>query len=231
MHFTESAGKALALDGSFFTKPKTNQANHALRKLVSEANPRIAVSGIMNEAGVFSILYSQRNRLYAFRDVAGFKPLFHGHNRRLVAFASERKALWKIGLTNVQRIPPGQLYTATSKGMSRSDLAHFSRSASDKTLTMDQASSRLQRLLKKSIQRIAKNEDKLTVAFSGGLDSSLTAALAKETGVLVELVTVGLSGSRNWPLLRHMPDNWICRSRWRHSAQTLWRGMCVELFG
>jgi asparagine synthase (glutamine-hydrolysing) len=193
--FAESAGDVLALDGSFFEMNETRQADYALRRLVSKADPRIAVSGILSQPGVFSVLCVRTNRLYAFRDAAGCKPLFCGRNRRLVAFASERKALWKIGLTNVRRVLPGQLYAVCPKGMSRSRLMRFPRSVAKKALTMEDASSRLEGLLKRSIQRIVRNEDRVAVAFSGGLDSGLTAALAKETGVSVELVTVGLSGS------------------------------------
>jgi asparagine synthase (glutamine-hydrolysing) len=60
---------------------------------------------------------------------------------------------------------------------------------------MERASPLLVGLLRKSIQRTVKNNNGVAVAFSGGLDSSLTAALAKETGVSVELVTVGLPGA------------------------------------
>lgn len=40
-----------------------------------------------------------------------------------------------------------------------------------------------------------RNEDRVALAFSGGLDSGLTAALAKETNISVKLVAVGLPGS------------------------------------
>jgi len=194
-HFMESAGKTLALNGSLYMKPETGQGKYVLRKLISKSNPRTAVSNIMREPGVFSILFSYRKSLYAFRDPVGFKPLFCAHNRRLTAFASERKALWKIGLTDVQGVPPGQLYKVNSNGTSESVLTRFSRTSRSSTLTMERASSLLAGLLRKSIQRTVKNNNGVAVAFSGGLDSSLTAALAKETGVSVELVTVGLPGA------------------------------------
>jgi asparagine synthase (glutamine-hydrolysing) len=191
----ESAGKTLALNGSLYMKPETGQGKYVLGKLISKSTPRTAVSNIMREPGVFSILFSYRKSLYAFRDPVGFKPLFCAHNRRLTAFASERKALWKIGLTDVQRVPPGQLYKVNSNGTSKSVLSRFSRTSRSSTLTMERASPLLVGLLRKSIQRTVKNNNGVAVAFSGGLDSSLTAALAKETGVSVELVTVGLPGA------------------------------------
>jgi len=194
-HFADSAENALALDGTLFNGAKTKQADYVLHKLMSKANPRKSLSDIMNTPGVFSVLYCQKNRLYAFRDVVGFKPLFYGRNRQLVAFASERKALMKLGLERLQRVQPGWLYAANPKGMSKSSSIHFSRGLSNRTLTMEHASSRLETLLKRSIQRAVGGVERVAVAFSGGLDSSLTAVLAKERGIQVELVAVGLLGS------------------------------------
>jgi asparagine synthase (glutamine-hydrolysing) len=60
---------------------------------------------------------------------------------------------------------------------------------------MSTAAIRLKELLEESIRRLTRFESKVAVAFSGGLDSSLTAVLAKQIGVPVELIAVGLKNS------------------------------------
>jgi asparagine synthase (glutamine-hydrolysing) len=53
----------------------------------------------------------------------------------------------------------------------------------------------LSRFVARSIKRITHFNGKIAVAFSGGLDSAVTAAVAKKVGVELEAVSVGLSGS------------------------------------
>lgn len=192
--FSESSQMALALDGSFFRKTRATQASSIKRQLSSKSTAKTAVLAMMKEPGVFSALYYRKGHLYAFRDSIGFKPLFFGFNVRFVAFASERKALWQIGLTNVHRVRPGHLYVASSRGISTSDLTHLPRPHRH-AMTLQESSLELKHLLTKSIQCVTRDQDRLAVAFSGGLDSSLTATLAKQINPNVELIAVGLSGS------------------------------------
>lgn len=43
------------------------------------------------------------------RDPVGVKPLYYGKNGKISAFASERKALWNIGIMEVNSLPPGHI--------------------------------------------------------------------------------------------------------------------------
>jgi len=62
-------------------------------------------------------------------------------------------------------------------------------------MSLQEASSQLARLLRQSIRRITRDVDRIAVAFSGGLDSALTAHLARQVHPEVHLFSVGLSGS------------------------------------
>jgi asparagine synthase (glutamine-hydrolysing) len=147
----------------------------------------------MSEPGGFSILVSRGTKIFAFRDTNGVKPLYFAADRRLTAFASERKALWSIGLTKTNRVSPGKLYTISRHGINEARLIQFKRPQENR-MTFAQSKTQLVRVLKRSIRRITTRIGRVAVAFSGGLDSALTAALAK-TKCEVELVSVGLSGS------------------------------------
>jgi asparagine synthase (glutamine-hydrolysing) len=61
-----------------------------------------------------------------------------------------------------------------------------------KPITMQTAVKKLQRLLKRSIKERVSGLKEVAVAFSGGLDSSLIACLAKNLGVDVHLIYVSL---------------------------------------
>jgi len=51
------------------------------------------------------------------RDAIGVRQLYYGQNSQLAAFASERKALWKIGLKEpTLRIHPGSALIITPDG-------------------------------------------------------------------------------------------------------------------
>ena len=62
-------------------------------------------------------------------------------------------------------------------------------------MTMDYAAARLKQLLQRSIRLITSDVNRVAVAFSGGLDSAITALLAKQANLQVELISTGLRGS------------------------------------
>jgi asparagine synthase (glutamine-hydrolysing) len=189
-HFLESERAVLAFDGSFFQQP--NQVKFAQRHL-RKRTVRDAARTLMSVPGEFAALGILRSRLFAFRDLNGLKPLYCAGGRGHWAFASERKALWKIGLRNVERVPPGRLYSVDRHGITRTGLGLIKRPR-QRPIPYEQAASELTRLLKRSIRNVTAGIDKVAVAFSGGLDSAVTAVLAKET-CETELVSVGLSRS------------------------------------
>ncbi len=189
-HFLESDGCALALDGSFFQR--LNPVGFAHKRLV-KCTTREAVSGLMSEPGEFAALWGSGSRMFAFRDPNGFKPLYYAERRQLSAFASERKALWAMGLRDIKRTPPGHLLSFSKRGIRKTQLFRFEKSR-ERPMTSEEARSKLTHHLKRAIRRITRTIDKAAVAFSGGLDSAVTAALAK-SNCEVELVSVGLRDS------------------------------------
>jgi asparagine synthase (glutamine-hydrolysing) len=113
------------------------------------------------------------------RDFIGSRPLFYGSNVKgsLCAFASERKALWSVGINRAQRVDPGTTVAI-----------HGPRSVTFGTKKTLQQSSRnratnnesrvvndLRELLKSVMNELA--DEQMGVAFSGGVDSSLLCAI------------------------------------------------------
>jgi asparagine synthase (glutamine-hydrolysing) len=189
-HLVESAKGVLALDGTLFQRQ--NCAKFVQRRIASGPF-REGVANVMSEPGEYAVIGRFRNQIIAFRDLNGLKPLYYAGRGRFLAYASERKALWKIGLVDVKRVLPGYLYSTSKRGMMQIQLQQFKRPL-QKPVTFERARSHLARLLERSTLRVTKGIDEVAVAFSGGLDSAVAAALAKRSSE-VELISVGLSGS------------------------------------
>jgi len=189
-HFLESAKGVLALNGSFFHRK--NHAKFALKRVV-KGTTRHAVTALMSEPGEFAVLGILRNHMFAFRDLNGLKPLYYAGHREFVAFASERKALWRIGMREVKRVHPGHVYSIGERGTTQTPLAMIRR-LPEKPIAFEKAASQLTQLLKRSSRRVTKGVERVAVAFSGGLDSAVAAALAKNIS-RVELISVGLIDS------------------------------------
>jgi asparagine synthase (glutamine-hydrolysing) len=147
----------------------------------------------MSEPGGFAVLGVKDRKLVAFRDPNGLKPLYFGKHDGVTAFASERKALWRIGFKEAKRLNPGTLYAISNRQVATRPIAQFKRPL-ERHLAFDQARSELLRALIHSVKQLTHGLSKVAVAFSGGLDSSVTAVLARSL-TNVELVSVGLSDS------------------------------------
>lgn len=147
----------------------------------------------------FAFALAEPERLVAGRDAMGVRPLYYGENADFVALASERKALWSIGIKAANSFPPGNIALVNKNGFNFKPVKTFAYS-DPKPLTMQTAAKKLQKLLQHSImERVARLKE-VPVAFSGGLDSSIIAFLAEKTGADVRLVHVSL---KNQPETEH----------------------------
>ncbi|MCW3983677.1 MAG: asparagine synthetase B [Candidatus Bathyarchaeota archaeon] len=127
----------------------------------------------------------------AGRDPIGVQPLYYGENQDIAAYATNRKALWRLGIENPASFPPGTLGFADKNGFKFKPIKTLKYTA-PKEITLDQAAKELQKLLVESVKRRVQGLKEVAVAFSGGLDSSVVAYLASKQGVKVELLHVSL---------------------------------------
>lgn len=152
-----------------------------------------AVRAIATLDGAFAFAIANHKEIIVGRDPMGIVPLYYGENQNTCAVASEKKALWKIKISNTKSFPPGHVAVINEKGFTFTVAKTLTHQPTT-PLTIEEATKKLQHLLLQSCKKRLGDTEKVAVAFSGGLDSSLIALCAKLCNVKVHLLTVGLEG-------------------------------------
>jgi len=154
-------------------------------------NPGNTEALIKDFEGGFAFAVAESGTLVVGRDSLGLYPLYYGENVNLAGLASERKALWKIGIKEVHSFPPGHVAVVDKHGF-KFNLARTLIHTRTRQINMQTAAEKLRRLLQQSVKQKVSGLKEVAVAFSGGLDSSIIAFLAKTFGAEVHLISVSL---------------------------------------
>jgi len=186
-------GDAMALfDGRIYSPTLDVPVTEIITKKFQQADRLKASEAFLKEVeGDFSFMIAEPERIIAGRDSIGVQPLYYGENRTVAALASNRKALWKLGIQKTRSFPPGHLALISREGFKFKPLKTIVYSK-PKSIAMKKAAETLQKLLEKSVCRRVSGTKEIAVAFSGGLDSSVVAFLAKKCQANVHLVHVSL---------------------------------------
>jgi asparagine synthase (glutamine-hydrolysing) len=139
--------------------------------------------------GDYAFAFASEGKIQLARDPAGVKPLYYGRSKEHFAFASEKKALSAIGITEISSLKPGHMLTYCDGMFIEKKVTGFVRGERiiDENLAFDALFNAIEQALKKRVY------SPCAIAFSGGLDSSLIAALYPEA----ELYSVGMAGSHD----------------------------------
>lgn len=185
---------ALILEGDVFSTVGNKCSDSSSILKMVEANPKSGVADVIRKFnGAYVIAVAEKNKLIVGRDPLGVCPLYYSENSEVWAAASERKALWKIGLKNVESFPTGNIATITAQSAVYKPVRVLRRMR-EKALELEAAAFTLQKILRDAVDRRVSSLGEVAVAFSGGIDSSIIAFLAEQCGVKAHLFTVGLEG-------------------------------------
>jgi asparagine synthase (glutamine-hydrolysing) len=146
---------------------------------------------MVNTDGDYLFFMVKNGWLAAGRDPIGIQPLYYGENKEIAAFATNRKALWKLGIEDPLSFPPGNMAFINRECFQFKPVKTLAFGAPS-AITLDNAAKKLQVLLEESIKRRTRDVKEIAVAFSGGLDSSVVAFLASKIGVKVNLQHVSM---------------------------------------
>ncbi|MBU4330010.1 MAG: hypothetical protein KKB53_05830 [Acidobacteria bacterium] len=132
--------------------------------------------------GSFSVAIIDKNETILARDSVGARPLIYQHQNGFLYFASEAKSLSNY-VSTVEELPPGYAYSS-KKGLLKfegyiPDVPDFN--------TPQEAAKILEELMVKAVKKRMEDRAAKGIALSGGLDSSITAAIAKSIDPTIKL--------------------------------------------
>ena len=167
---------------------KNNDLLYAIRKTVAELD------------GVYALVIKdeETENIALVRDRMGVRQIYYGENNHFIAFASERKALWKVGIKEpTNRVLPGHAIIIKSDGLIQNFEVARSPVYSKKIIykTMDSAVNAYEKVLLASMKKRTQDFDRVGIIFSGGIDSVIIAWLAKKMVRDVICYTGGVQGS------------------------------------
>jgi asparagine synthase (glutamine-hydrolysing) len=190
---------ACAFEGRIYTNSTERSDAEFFAEKIRENHVREAESFVKEVDGGFAFVIAEKERLVAGRDSIGICPLYFGENEQLFALASEKKALWKIGIADARSFLPGTLMVANRSSFRFTCVKGLTRERAS-SINLRDASETLRVLLQDSVEKMTAGLENVAVAFSGGLDSSIIAFLVKKAGVNVHLIHVSL---KNQPETAH----------------------------
>jgi asparagine synthase (glutamine-hydrolysing) len=190
---------ALVFEGRIYSSTINAADTENIVHRFQQENEKAAETSIKVTDADFAFAIAEPSRLIAGKDAIGARPLYFGQNSELTALASERKALWSIGINHTEAFPLGHIAIVDKNGFSFKHVKTLEHPKLKQT-SLQAASEELQALLERSVEERIRGLKEATVAFSGGLDSSLIAFLAKKSKAHIELVHVSLE---NQPETEH----------------------------
>ena len=181
----------------------TRSDNEVALRLISERGPE-ALSKLL---GMFAFLIAGEDGAFvAARDPVGIKPLYWAHRDGLVRFASEMSAFDEGWQPYVESFPPGHYWTPEGGLVEfgtpvppKDELEHFDGPSEPGARIPDEILGKVRNRLIRTVGRQMMGDVPVGVFLSGGLDSSLVAAIAArwyaERGKKLKTFAVGLADS------------------------------------
>lgn len=157
--------------------------------------------------GMFAFAISDGDRLVLARDRIGIKPLYYGQQKNAdgsetMYFASELKALTPL-VENIKEFPPGTLYYSGSGFQTYYQIPN----RIPVELELEEHIRRIGTTIEAAIKKRLLSDMPLGAFLSGGLDSSIIAAVAKKYMPELRTFSVGIEGSRDLEAARRVAQH------------------------
>lgn len=140
--------------------------------------------------GMFSFVISDDQEFFAARDRIGIKPLYYGTTGENIYFSSEIKALVEHS-DEIKEFPSGHYYHSTQGIQPYYELPEKQTFITD----LDTVLEKIRQTLSQSVQKRLMSDVPVGVFLSGGLDSSIIAALMRQHIPNLHSFSVGLPNS------------------------------------
>jgi asparagine synthase (glutamine-hydrolysing) len=183
---------------------RTRSDNEVLLHLFDQRGP-----GAFSELhGMYAfVIAGEDGRFVTARDPVGIKPLYWAQRNGQIRFASEMRSFDEAWQPDVEVFPPGHYWTPAT-GLVRfaaavphnpDDLEHFEGPSQPGATISDEILTRVREQLVRTVEGQMMGDVPIGVFLSGGLDSSLVAAIAarwyERRGLTLKTFAVGTEDS------------------------------------
>jgi len=153
--------------------------------------------------GDFAMVYTDGKRVLAARDPVGVRPMFYTrYANDSIAFASEAKALLFLG-THIEIFPPGHFYDSLVNDF----VCYHTGYWNVHKFSASKNHENIRHTLEEAVHMRLDNTDReIGFLLSGGLDSSLIAAIATRKIGTIRTFSIGLEGSPDLEAARKVSD-------------------------
>jgi asparagine synthase (glutamine-hydrolysing) len=189
---TQRSG-SLCLNAAFIggSQPATLAAANLLMD-----DPLVGFRKLMASPGHHTAVHISPGRILCSRDPVGTQPLYIAENSEFCMAASNKKMLWSLGLRPVP-LKPGHIVSMTATGVHDFEVATLQRPE-----PLEDASEAILEKLDRILMEVARDASRWiprgALAFSGGIDSTLTALYMSESGVDLDLICVGIDARKEY---------------------------------
>jgi asparagine synthase (glutamine-hydrolysing) len=187
--------KQLESNHNFLTKTDSEVLVHLLSEKYGGDLFKAVINIVPQLDGVYALAITDGKDIVIARDLIGVKQLYWVEDETHFAFASEKKALWSIGLRDdIHRLLPGEVIRFSSKGIDRKQRSpDFLRSIEPSIFDTEKAIEVYGTALREAVQKRIPDLDKVGMIFSGGIDSVLITAILKQMKANVTCYTACMS--------------------------------------
>jgi len=194
-----------------------------LVELIAQTNNVEEVASKLNGMFAFAALDLQEGKLYLVRDPFGIKPLYYSKQGDKFSFASEARAIKALGKVDsgvneaaldtfltlryvpspltlwegIKRLAPGHVLSMNISGESLNIHNYIKPQTARFQGSMDDAVVAYEKALKQAVEKQLLSDVPVGLLLSGGIDSALIAAIARDAGHKLPCFTVGFGSQHD----------------------------------
>jgi len=199
--FSEDRSKCIVFNGEIYNYKELKgclKKNHVFStktdtEIILHLYEDLGVNCVDKLDGMFTfIIYDKTEKnIFVARDRLGIKPLYCGTGKNTLFFSSEIKALSHCD--KISAFPPGHYYTSGGGFVRYYSLPEYLFSGEG----ADIVPKKINEFLSKAVAKRLVSDVPVGVFLSGGLDSSVIAAIMKKENPVLHSFSVGMENSRD----------------------------------
>jgi len=196
----DQPGRAIIADGRIYDLPSSEESPSHSQRLEARSDAKFALhlydelgKGMVHRLdGVFALAIADGEDIFLARDAIGIKPLYYANGGKAFVFASELKAFEGLS-DDAKEFPPGTWFH------SKIGFRPFYTvpEAPPRDMPLGFRLMLLRKTLERAVVKRLMSDRALGVFLSGGLDSSIIAAIVRRHVDTLHTFSVGIEGSRD----------------------------------